>query len=124
MSLPHSIQQVDKCPKPSLQTFVDDIMCTIRRIENIPLQNTIVEAINIIESYMNANKLSLNRDKTQLMVLNKDPPLKSSVKIQANPKDITPKETLTFLGVILSEKNELEPIPSGWKSKPVYPIKN
>ena len=99
----HTIPQAEMCQKPSLQTFVDDIMCTIRRITNKPLQESIIESIDVIEIYMNSNKLSLNRDKTQLMVLNKDPPLKSQVSIPATPKDITPKQTLTFLGVILSE---------------------
>ena len=100
----HSNHQEDKCKNPSLQTYVDDIMCTILRITNKPLQSSIVETINTIETYMNSNKLSLNRDKTQLMVLNKDPPLKSAVRIPANPVDITPRQTLNFLGVKLSEK--------------------
>ena len=33
----HQIEEVDRCSKPSLQTFVDDLLCTIKRIENIPL---------------------------------------------------------------------------------------
>ena len=53
---------------------------------------------------MKANRLSLNRDKTQLMVLNKDPPpLKSQVIIPANPQDITPKHSMVFLGVTISD---------------------
>ena len=55
---------------------------------------------------MMSNKLSLNRDKTQLMILNKDPPLKSHVFILAEPTNITPKKILKFLGVKLSEDLE------------------
>ena len=99
----HSILQADNCPRPSLQTYVDDIMCTILKKKDQNLQTTIEEAINKIEIYMNSNLLALNRDKTQLMIINKDPPLKSKVCIPAHPQPITPKETLTFLGVTLSE---------------------
>ena len=92
------------CTKPSLQTFVDDVMTTIQKEDNTPLQQTIIEVMDRIELYMNANKLSLNRDKTQLMVLNKNPPLKSQVIIPAQPVDITPKDSLVFLGVTMSDK--------------------
>ena len=58
-----------------------------------------------VRAYMPALALiRVNRDKTQYMVLNRDPPLKSKVRIPAHPEDIIPKESLIFLGVNLSEK--------------------
>ena len=99
----HPVGNSDNCQQPSTQTFVDDIMNTIRKKPNIPLQDTIIEAIDKIDIYMVANRLSLNRDKTQLMVCNKDPILKSNVVIPALPHDITPKDQIVFLGVTISQ---------------------
>ena len=100
----HNTQEADDCNKPVSQTFVDDLMVTIQEEADIPLQQTIVKTIDTIEDYMQANKLALNRDKTQLLVINKDPSPKTYISIQAEPTNITPKSTLKFLGVKLSEK--------------------
>ena len=78
-------------------------MNTIRKQPNKPLQKTIIEAIDTIEIYMISNRLSLNREKTQLMVMNRDPPLKFTVTIPAIPRDITPKDNMVFLGVTISD---------------------
>ena len=102
----HKISEIDDCQEPSLQSFVDDIMCTITRIENIPLQQTIISTLDKIELYMQSNKLALNRSKTQILVINKDPPLKSNVSIPAVPKNITPSTSIKFLGVDISETLE------------------
>ena len=103
----HPAGSADLCQKPTTQTFVDNIMNTVRKQPNKSLQESIVEAIDTIETYMVSNRLSLNRDKTQMMIMNKDAPLKSKVVIPANPKDITPKDTLTFLGVTIAENLKL-----------------
>ena len=99
----HPLNEVDTCKNPMIQTFIDDLMCTITKNKDIPLQDSIVETLDRIEDYMQANKLALNRGKTQLLVLNKDPPIKSQVSIPAVPADIIPKTTIKFLGVILAE---------------------
>ena len=62
-------------------------MATIQKEANKPLQESIIEAIDKIEKYMIANRLSLNRDKTQLMVVNKDPPLKIFSKHPCKPQE-------------------------------------
>ena len=99
----HMVEETDNCDKPAAQTFVDDIMVTIQKETNKELQESIAATITKIETYMQANKLSLNRDKTQLMVINKEPILKSVISIPARPKNITPKKSLKFLGVTLAE---------------------
>ena len=99
----HKVEDTDNCNKPAAQSFVDDVMMTIQKEEHTPLQQTIEATITRMETYMQANKLSLNRDKTQLMILNRDPSQKSLVSIPATPVDITPKKSLKFLGVTIAE---------------------
>ena len=99
----HTVEQTDECRKPSLQTFVDDILTTIHREEKKSMQESIVSSIDIIETYMQANRLSLNRDKTQLILLGKPNSPKSHVSIPAHPAPIEPKPTLKFLGVTIHE---------------------
>ena len=82
----HNIEDTDKCTKPSLQTFVDDTMCSVIKQDNITLQQSVDTAMDTLEDYMQANKLALNRDKTQLMILNRDPPLQSKVVLKAQPE--------------------------------------
>ena len=52
---------------------------------------------------MKANKLALNRDKTQLIILGRPNTQKSKICITAHPEDIEPKTSLKFLGVTLAE---------------------
>ena len=100
----HKVDDTDNCKKPSTQTFVDDLMTTIRKEPNLPLQKSVENSIEIIEDYMRANLLSLNKDKTQVMVLNRDPILQSQLNIPAKPKNITNKGSMMFLGVELSDR--------------------
>ena len=58
----HKVEETDSCPKPSIQTFVDDLMTSIHKESNISLQNTVESSLNIIENYMRANLFALNRD--------------------------------------------------------------
>ena len=100
----HSVEDTDSCSKPSIQTFVDDLMTTIRKNPQEPLQTTVEESLIKIEDYMRANLLSLNRDKTQVMVLNRDPILQTKISISAKPKDITNRSSMLFLGVTISDR--------------------
>ena len=97
------MRQTDSCTAPGLQTFIDDILTTIQREEKIPFQTTIEAAIDTIEDYMKANRLSLNREKTQLILPGRPNSIKAKVRIKAEPEDIIPKPTLKFLGVTISE---------------------
>ena len=67
------------------------------------MQETIENSIDTIENYMQSNKLALNRNKTQLILLGRKNTPKSQVCISTVPEDIIPKLTLKFLGVTLSE---------------------
>ena len=56
-----------------------------------------METLDKVEIYMQANKLAFNRSKTQIMVLNKDPTLKSVVSIPSVPENITSSKSIKFL---------------------------
>ena len=99
----HNIQDTYNCKEPAIQTFVDDAMCSVVKVVNIPLQQSVDTAIDTIEDYMQANHLALNRDKTQLMILNKDPPLQSKVELKAEPENINPSTSIKFLGITLTQ---------------------
>ena len=100
----HKIEDTDHCDKPSIQTFVDDLMTTIRSEPGKHLQETVVNTIEVIENYMRANLLALNRDKTQIMILNRDPILQTKIDIPASPKNLTNQSSMMFLGVELSDR--------------------
>ena len=102
----HQIQETDSCKAPGLQTFIDDIMTTIQREDGATMQASIEKAIDTIEVYMRANKLSLNRDKTQLILLGRQNTPKSIVRITAQPEDIVLKPTIKFLGVTIADTLE------------------
>ena len=99
----HKIEDTDECRSPSLQTFIDDILTTIQREDNQTMQKSIENTIDKIEIYMKSNRLALNRDKTQLMLIGRPNTPKSDVCIAALPEDIKPKASLKFLGVTLAE---------------------
>ena len=73
---------------------------------------------------MNSNKLALNRDKTQLLLLAKDNINKSSINIPAIPENKVPKNSLKFSGSSAVRQSHMERIPSGWKGKSPLSIKN
>ena len=100
----HTLENTDNCKKPSIQTFVDDLMNTIYRESGKPLQESVEGELNKIEEYMQSNLLSLNRDKTQIMVLNKDPILQTQINIPAEPKNIMNQNQMLFLGVTISDR--------------------
>ena len=99
----HPIQEKDKCREPTAQTYVDDIISTIRKKENMSLQQTIVKALDKFEMYMAANRLALNRQKTQVIVPARDNDLPEKIKIPAEPKDIENVKSLKFLGVKIAQ---------------------
>ena len=79
-------------------------MNTIYKEPGIPLQTSVENALNAIEDYMKSNLLSLNRDKTQIMVLNRDPVLQTQINIPASPKPIQNQSQILFLGVAISDR--------------------
>ena len=106
---PLTIQPNPNNTNPTNQTFVDDIMTTVVKKDNTPLQETVDKTLETLENYMVSNWLAVNRDKTQLMVIQKPNQTKSIIIIVAQPYNVLPKPTIKFLGVTLSDKLDFKP---------------
>ena len=50
-------------------------------------------------NYMNSNRLTVNKSKTQLINMSKNPESLQTLKIKDNPKNITPTKNFTYLGI-------------------------
>ena len=99
----HLLKDKDSCKEPTAQTYVDDIISTIRKKVNKSLQESIVEALDKFERYMTANKLALNRQKTQVIVPTRDNDISEKINIPAHPKNIENVRSLKFLGVKIAQ---------------------
>ena len=99
----HEIQDKDMCKEPTAQTYIDDIMSTVQKKENMSLQDSIIRALDIFETYMSANRLALNRQKTQVLIPSRDNDIPTVINIPAQPENIENKRTLKFLGVKIAQ---------------------
>ena len=63
------------------------------------LQQTLDQTLDQIQIYMNSNRLKLNKNKTQLMVLTKKPARRLEIEIIEEPKNIKHSNTVKILGV-------------------------
>ena len=52
---------------------------------------------------MTSNKLVLNKDKMVLLIISNDPDLKKELFLTAQPKNVTPSQGFTYLGIEVSE---------------------
>ena len=55
------------------------------------------------EQYMSSNKLLLNRDKTQLVIITQNPDLRNKLFLTAAPKNVTPIRGFIYLGIEISD---------------------
>ena len=78
----HTPLENRKCTKPDLKTFVDDAYVHAVRTKDTTMKQTITETMKQIETYMDNNKLKLNQDKTQILILTKDTKMKKEFQIQ------------------------------------------
>ena len=62
--------------------------------------------MTMITEYMLANKLVQNVDKTQLIVMSKDPTIRNKVVIKTEDETILPVTNFKYLGIFLNEKLE------------------
>lgn len=103
---PHSPLNDFHCHRPTVTTYVDDFNTTITTPKNNPqLMNKLLhENLRQTKSYMNANKLALNEDKTKIFIITKHPDRKDQVKLQVSDKIISHTKTINVLGVKINEK--------------------
>ena len=80
--------------------YVDDGAYSFAHKEPAVLSRVLTKKYSLLESWMNANKLVINQDKTHLMVMGskKTANLRKQVTMQAGTFVITPTETEKVLG--------------------------
>ena len=98
-----AIEDYDKDNKPKPNTFVDDVVVEIQLEEDNTNQSKIDNTMDKLETYMQANKLQLNRDKTQLLVISSRQHPKQSLNLKALPENVLPSRGFTYLGVDIDE---------------------
>ena len=91
------------CKETQATTYVDDIYLKITKGKNKSLKESIIKSINMIEEYTVANRLSLNKEKTQLMLISEDNKLKKSLELEFKGKVIRHKKKVKVLGNVLNE---------------------
>ena len=100
----HTPMESRKCAKPDLKTFVDDAYVHTVKVGDKTMTQTITETMKTIETYMDNNKLKLNQDKTQILLLTKDTNLKKQFQIQLGGKNIKHQNNVTILGNTMTDQ--------------------
>ena len=99
---PHDPLQQRTCQEPRAKTFVDDTFIHITKKENESMTEAVNDTMEQVIVYMEANKLALNSDKSQVMIISKDNEMKRNFSVTMNDKIIKHKDQITILGNTLS----------------------
>ena len=100
---PLSTQQEESSSRPKSTLYIDDNFIHITPFEDKTLQQSIDWTITKVQSYMNNNKLKLNKDKTKLMVLTCKPAIRKDIRITTQDEDILHSPNVKILGIELEE---------------------
>jgi len=87
-------------------SFADDTNLHMSNSSFNFLQTTVNLETCQIDHWLRANKLSLNYNKTNLMLLNSEKHNPTSFKVIINYHSISPEDILKYLGVLLDNKLE------------------
>ena len=85
--------------RPRSLTYIDDNFVTVSPNNDKNLQESLIETMELVTDYMANNKLMLNPDKSQLMVITKIPARRAEIQIPAAPKPIVHKSSVKILGI-------------------------
>ena len=99
----HDPVNMRKCEQTNAKTFMDDVFLRARPKPDQTMHQAIDETMEIVHDYMNANKLQLNPQKSQIMLISKDKKFKNNFKITLNDKIIKHKAEMIVLGNTLSD---------------------
>jgi hypothetical protein len=100
----HNPEQELNCSQPSVSTYVDDWVVTIREIMNRSLQDGINYTMLKLQDYMAANMLVMNTDKTLLMIISKNTNKKNQTIIPNTNPELVVKHSpsMKILGTTVS----------------------
>ena len=99
----HSPAQYRDCNQTNLKTFVDDSYLKMYKEDDKTLQETVINTMEKVLKYTRANKLSVNPDKTQIMLQTTDNKTKEELSVILNGKTIRHKSRIMVLGNLLSD---------------------
>ena len=91
----------DDNPKPT--TFVDDVVTTIKIEDDLKSQRKLDTIMDTFETYMSSNKLLLNREKTQLLIISNKTEIRKKMFLTAQPKNVLPLRGFTYLGIDIAD---------------------
>ena len=98
-----TIKQQNSNKEPTSTTYVDDTTTTITLNKDDLYQNQINNTVNKLMDYMNANLLTMNQDKTQLMIITKNLNIKDKLQINTPTKTILPTNSFKYLGIMIKD---------------------
>ena len=98
------IAHEEQTEKPKSLTYIDDNFVLVTANNGKDLQESLNDAMGKVTDYMANNKLMLNPDKTQLMVITRNPAKRKEVQIEAQPETIRHKPQIKILGIEIDEK--------------------
>ena len=114
VSVPHTPQEYSKCSRQVLpqftncsqtnsKSYVDDNFLQVKPKPEQTLQDSATETIRKVEDYMNANMLSLNPEKSRIIVISKDKNLIKDFSMNISGKNLVHQKKMLILCNIISE---------------------
>ena len=88
---------------PDATTFVDDTTVNIYKTQGTTLQQSLDSTLQKLTNYMRNKKLVMNKSKTKIMVISKNPDRHKQVVIPSQPKNIYNSHNIKLLGVEISD---------------------
>ena len=90
------------CQNANAKTFVDDNIIHTKPVNGNSIQQAVLDVIDKLETYTNANKLALNPEKSRVMVLTKDKKIQQDFQVTVAGKVLGHQPSLKILGNIVS----------------------
>ena len=110
LDLPHIFTNEMNTPKqdstnrttPDSILYIDDTTVNICKQPNQTLQQSLNQTRSTIKNYMEMNKLVMNNDKTQIMIMSNHPDHHKGIYIPAKPKNVEHSPYIKLLGIEIS----------------------
>ena len=92
-----------------IRLFADDASLTMSNKSKTLLENHMNNELIKVDEWLKTNKLSLNYDKTEILVVNKSKSRGGSLNIRIGKNDIAQVKHVKYLGVIIDEDLSWKP---------------
>ena len=99
----HTPDEQRRCNATSLETYVDDNYLIATKGDNKDLKEAVQKTMDKISDYTNTNRLQLNSDKSQIMIVTKDRKLRENFNIVLENKTVRHQRKVRILGNVIDE---------------------